>query len=322
MTELPPYGAPLSDDDYATLAEFRRELRSFLGFSEREAKRAGITAQQYQALLAIRAAPDARMAIGSFAHQLLMRPNSASGLLDRLEAAGMVARVRQTGDRRRVEIGLTDRGSALLASLAAAHREELGRLQPLLTSLMSNLHHEEVRMAEPRPIYTVGHSTRTIPEFVDLLRAGEVQLVVDVRSVPRSRTNPHYNLDALPDALAEFQIGHIRIAELGGLRKRADVPAETNGYWTNQSFHNYADYALSADFQVGLAQLTGLAAERRTAIMCAESVWWRCHRRIIADYLLCTGWPVNHLMGNDRVTPAKLTPGAIRTGGGVHYPAA
>ena len=178
-------------------------------------------------------------------------------------------------------------------------------------------------MAERLPICTIGHSTRTIPEFVDLLRAGEVQLVVDVRSVPRSRTNPHYNLDALPDALAGFQIGHMRIAALGGLRKRtAEMPAETNGYWVNRSFHNYADYALSSDYRAGLAQLTEVAAERRTAIMCAESVWWRCHRRIIADYLLCAGWTVNHLMGADRVTPAKLTPGAIQAEDGLHYPAA
>ena len=129
--------APLDDEDYVALADFRRELRSFLGFSERAARGVGVTAQQYQALLAIRAAPSARMAVGTFADQMLLRPHSASGLLDRLELAGMVERVRLADDRRRVEIGLTDEGRALLASLAAAHREELRRLRPLLKGLAS-----------------------------------------------------------------------------------------------------------------------------------------------------------------------------------------
>lgn len=129
--------APLDDEDYITLADFRRELRGFLGFSEKAATRAGVTAQQYQALLAIRAAPSARMAVGTFADQMLLRPHSASGLLDRLELAGMVERVRQADDRRRVEIGLTHAGKTLLESLAAAHREELRRLRPLLQGLVS-----------------------------------------------------------------------------------------------------------------------------------------------------------------------------------------
>lgn len=143
MTAGSPSDVPLSDADFVTLADFRRELRRFLGFSESAAQQAGITAQQYQALLAIRAAPDARMAIGNFADQFLLRPHSASGLIDRMEAAGMVERVRQTGDRRRVEIGLTAHGLKLLASLAAAHRHELTRIRPLLTGLMSNLQQPE-----------------------------------------------------------------------------------------------------------------------------------------------------------------------------------
>lgn len=172
------------------------------------------------------------------------------------------------------------------------------------------------------PIYTIGHSTKTIPEFVELLRAGAVQMVVDIRSVPRSRTNPQYNLDALPDALADWQIGHTRIAELGGLRKKSKaVPAEVNGYWSNRSFHNYADYALSEEYRFGLSQLRELAAERRVAIMCSEAVWWRCHRRIVADYLLIEGRTVLHLMGADRVEAAKPTPAASKADDGIHYPA-
>ena len=172
------------------------------------------------------------------------------------------------------------------------------------------------------PIFTVGHSTRTIAAFVDLLRAGAVQLVVDIRTVPRSRTNPQYNLDALPEALAAYQIGHTRIDELGGLRGRSkDVPAEVNGWWENQSFHNYADHALSDDFRRGLEELVALGRERRAAMMCSEAVWWRCHRRIVADYLLARGETVFHLMGNDRVEPAKMTAAArADRGGGLVYP--
>lgn len=172
------------------------------------------------------------------------------------------------------------------------------------------------------PAFTIGHSTRSIPEFVKLLQAGGVQVVIDIRTVPRSRTNPQYNLDTLPDELAPFQIGHLRIAELGGLRGKADVAPEVNGLWRNQSFHNYADYALSPAFRDGLTNLIDVAAECRTAIMCAEAVWWRCHRRIVADYLMMDGKKVFHLMGNDLVTPAKITEGAVEDADGIRYPAA
>ena len=171
------------------------------------------------------------------------------------------------------------------------------------------------------PIYTVGHSTRTIEGFVDLLRCGPVELLVDIRSTPRSRTNPQYNLDTLPEALAAYQIGHIRIAELGGRRpKSKTVPPEINAFWTNQSFHNYADYALSDVFHAGLAQLRALSNDRRCAVMCSEAVWWRCHRRFVADYLLAEGREVFHLMGEDRVDPAKMTPAATPEGRALVYP--
>ena len=146
--------------------------------------------------------------------------------------------------------------------------------------------------------------------------------MVDVRTVPRSRTNPQYNFDVLPDSLGEWQVGYRRIAELGGLRGRSQsVPPEVNGYWENRSFHNYADYALSDEFEGGLEQLMTLAADRPTAIMCAEAVWWRCHRRIIADYLLLRGRDVIHLMGEGRSEPAKMTSGAQERDGRLVYPA-
>lgn len=176
-------------------------------------------------------------------------------------------------------------------------------------------------MGRPLPVYTIGHSTRTIPEFVELLRAGDVRLVVDIRRVPRSRTNPQYNLEVLPKELAQYQIGHMRIAELGGLRKKSDIRSDMNGYWTNASFHNYADYALSAPFKEGFARLLDVSAEQRTAIMCAEAVWWRCHRRIVADYLMNAGRTVYHLMAKDEVDPAKMTEGAVPVGPDLNYPA-
>jgi uncharacterized protein (DUF488 family) len=177
-------------------------------------------------------------------------------------------------------------------------------------------------LADP-PVFTIGHSTRSIPEFAEICQSAGVQLVVDVRTVPRSRTNPQYNLDALPGELAEWQIGATRIAELGGLRGRShDVPPEVNGLWRNQSFHNYADYALSGQFEGGLEELIVLANERPTAIMCSEAVWWRCHRRIIADYLLARGREVFHLMGVGKITPATITPGGEAKDGHLVYPAA
>ena len=173
------------------------------------------------------------------------------------------------------------------------------------------------------PFYTIGHSTRSIEEFVALLQECDVRLIVDVRTVPRSRTNPQYNRDALPDALAPFQIGYEHVAALGGLRgKKHDVAPAVNAFWQNASFHNYADYALSEGFHAGLAHLRGLGAARTCAIMCAEAVWWRCHRRIISDYLIAAGEAVFHILGRGHVEPARLTEGARPGADGVVYPAA
>src|SRR5216683_3633027 len=171
--------------------------------------------------------------------------------------------------------------------------------------------------------YTIGHSTRPIAEFVDLLRLAEVGIVADVRTLPRSRTNPQYNGDALPGALAQLQIAYEHMPTLGGLRKAQDVAPEINAFWRVQSFHNFADYALSEPFRRGLARLRALGRERRCAIMCAEAVWWRCHRRIIADYLLAAGESVGHIMAPHEVEPAQMTAGAQRTpAGSLIYPAA
>lgn len=181
------------------------------------------------------------------------------------------------------------------------------------------MHKREVQL----PFYTVGHSTRTIEEFVELLQTAEVTLVIDIRTIPKSRTNPQYNKDTLPERLAAFNIGYEYIDELGGLRSKSkDVQASVNSFWQNQSFHNYADYTLTKSFCNGLAHMIRLGRQQRCVMMCSEAVWWRCHRRIVADYLIARGESVFHLMVKNKVDPAKLTEGAlIQEDGTVIYPA-
>jgi uncharacterized protein (DUF488 family) len=177
-------------------------------------------------------------------------------------------------------------------------------------------------MAEP--FFTIGHGTRTIEDFIALLKEAGVAIVVDVRTMPRSRTNPQFNADLLPASLEAEQIAYQHLAALGGLRsrQRAIVP-ETNAFWDNPSFHNYADYAMSTSFRDGLTQLRDLGELRRCAIMCAETVWWRCHRRIIADHLIAEGEQVLHILGPHNIEAARLTPAAkVGPGPTVTYPAA
>jgi uncharacterized protein (DUF488 family) len=173
------------------------------------------------------------------------------------------------------------------------------------------------------PFLTIGHSTRSIDDFVHLLTEVNVRLVVDVRTVPRSRTNPQYNGDTLPTTLSQFQVGYEHIAALGGLRgRKRDVPADLNAFWENESFHNYADYAMGEGFGAGLARLREIGHATPCAIMCAEAVWWRCHRRIIADHLIAAGETVLHILGRNHVDQARMTD-AARLGpvGTLTYPA-
>jgi uncharacterized protein (DUF488 family) len=165
-------------------------------------------------------------------------------------------------------------------------------------------------------VYTVGHSTRTVAELGALLRNSAIEAVVDVRSIPRSRTNPQFNFDVLPVSLGEFGMGYQHFPELGGRRHPRGAPPSPNTFWRNASFRNYADYATTDTFRVGLSRLHDLAADRRCAIMCAEALWWRCHRRIISDYLLAQGVPVVHIMGPGKTEPAILTTNADRQSDG------
>lgn len=174
------------------------------------------------------------------------------------------------------------------------------------------------------PFFTIGHSNQSFEAFAALLEQPGVacRLLVDIRKMPMSRANPQFNGEALRTALAGVGIGYERIAALGGLRgKTLGVPVALNDYWTNKSFHRYADYALSNGFHEGFEELLKAGAERRTAIMCAEVLWWRCHRRLVTDYLIAAGKKVFHILGMGKVEPAKLTPGAVvMPDGRVEYP--
>ena len=177
--------------------------------------------------------------------------------------------------------------------------------------------------AAANPFFTIGHSTRPLDAFVGLLKEAGATCVVDVRTVARSRTNPQYNSDTLPAAFAAFDIGYEHIVALGGLRAhQRDVPESANGFWENRSFHNYADYAMGESFRAGFNRLCELGDDERCAIMCAETLWWRCHRRIIADYLIAAGESVFHILGPGQIKPALMTPAAkLAPGGILVYPA-
>ena len=160
------------------------------------------------------------------------------------------------------------------------------------------------------PFFTIGHSTHPIDEFVALLRDFDIKLVADVRTVPRSRKNPQFNRDMLPAALKAFDLSYIHIPELGGLRGRRPLPPAVNGFWQNESFHNYADYAMSDEFRAGLRKLRQMGHAQQCAIMCAEALWWRCHRRIISDYLIAAGETVTHIYAKGRTELARSSAGA------------
>ena len=161
-------------------------------------------------------------------------------------------------------------------------------------------------------IYTVGHSTRSSEELIELLQAHGIQTLVDIRTVPRSRTNPQFNQDALPRTLAQADLRYMHLPRLGGLRRTSrDSP---NTAWRNRSFRGYADYMATEAFADGLDRLVNLASGLRMAVMCAESLWWRCHRRLLADRLvLLDDRPVVHLFHDGRLATHAPTRGARRT---------
>jgi uncharacterized protein (DUF488 family) len=168
------------------------------------------------------------------------------------------------------------------------------------------------------PVFTIGHSTRPIEDFIALLKAHEIKVLVDVRTVPRSRFNPQFDRANLPKSLSQAGIEYLHMPELGGLRQpRKD---STNLGWRNASFRGYADYMETPEFEKGLDRLIELSSRERTAIMCAEAVPWRCHRSLISDALLARGVEVLEIASATKLQPHKMTPFAQTKGTRVHYP--
>jgi uncharacterized protein (DUF488 family) len=168
-------------------------------------------------------------------------------------------------------------------------------------------------------VLTIGHGTRPLEEFIRLLQALGVQKVADVRTVPRSRHNPQYNQDTLPEALAAAGIGYVHLPGLGGLRHpRKDSP---NLGWRNDSFRGFADYMQTPEFKEHLLALIDLARQERLALMCAETLPWRCHRSLIADALTVRGIQVRHIISEHSLQEHRLTPFARVEGVRITYPA-
>jgi uncharacterized protein (DUF488 family) len=176
-------------------------------------------------------------------------------------------------------------------------------------------------------VFTIGHSTHALPAFTALLRRNRIEQVVDVRTLPRSRRNPQFDMDAIQAALRAEGFGYRHLPEVGGLRQPAE--GSVNDGWDNEAFRGYADYMATPEFAEGLERLGRLAARRPTALMCAEADWRRCHRRLLSDALVVAGWRVRHILprrpdgeaGGHR-EPHPLTPFLVVDGGGITYPAA
>jgi uncharacterized protein (DUF488 family) len=167
-------------------------------------------------------------------------------------------------------------------------------------------------------VYTLGHSTRTLEELLGLLAGFEIRVLADVRTLPRSRRNPHFDGGALAEALAARGLRYVHLARLGGLRRPR--PESPNTGWRDAGFRGFADYMASDDFEAGLEELRELPAQGRVALLCAEAVPWRCHRSLVADALTARGAEVEHIVGAARSTRHELTSFARVEAGRVTYP--
>jgi uncharacterized protein (DUF488 family) len=167
-------------------------------------------------------------------------------------------------------------------------------------------------------IFTIGHSTRTLEELIELLRAHGIQRVIDIRTIPRSRRNPQYNRETLGPSLRAGRIGYVHLGKLGGLRRAK--PNSKNIGWHNASFRGFADYMQTAEFEAALKRAINLSKVKPSALMCAEAVPWRCHRSLVADALTARKFAVEHIMSATRASRHKLTGFARLRGKEVTYP--
>jgi uncharacterized protein (DUF488 family) len=166
-------------------------------------------------------------------------------------------------------------------------------------------------------IFTIGHSTRTIEEFIAILRSFDIQLLADIRRFPGSKKYPQFNSPSLAASLQQAGIEYIHMPELGGRRK--PLADSHNTAWKNPSFRGYADYMETDSFKEGVEKLEGLAANKRVAYMCSEAVWWRCHRSLVSDYLKIRDWKVMHIMDVDKATEHPYTSPAKEVQGKLFY---
>jgi uncharacterized protein (DUF488 family) len=171
-------------------------------------------------------------------------------------------------------------------------------------------------------VYTIGHSTRSIDDFIAILAEAAVERIVDVRAFPMSRRHPQFNKDPLSLSLSAAGIDYCHMPALGGRRTAVKGHRSRNGLWRVDAFRHYADYAETREFGAALDTLETLARERPTAVMCAEALWWQCHRRLITDYMIARGWTVLHLLGRGERQEGVLTAGAVpHDDGTIEYPA-
>jgi len=170
-------------------------------------------------------------------------------------------------------------------------------------------------------VFTIGHSNHPLEQFIELLLRHRIELLADIRRFPGSRKHPHFNRESLEASLAAKNINYVWFEQLGGRRKASAESASPNQGLRNESFRNYADYMLTAEFQQAIDKLLAIAARRPTAIMCAEGLWWQCHRRLVSDYLLANGHCVEHIFPNGQTKPHVMTPEARSAAGRVTYPA-
>jgi uncharacterized protein (DUF488 family) len=169
-------------------------------------------------------------------------------------------------------------------------------------------------MAE-KNIWTIGHSTRSLDEFLELLKPFNVMQVVDIRNYPGSKRYPHFNKEALELSLLQNGIDYIHLKDLGG--RRSPKPASINTAWKNSAFRGYADYMETDNFKNAIKQLESIATKKHTVYMCSEAVWWSCHRALVSDYLKIRGWEVWHIMAINKATehpftkPARIVDGIL-----------
>lgn len=172
-------------------------------------------------------------------------------------------------------------------------------------------------MKENRTIYTIGHSTHSLKDFISMLKSFDIETLVDIRNYPGSKRYPHFNKEALEISLPENKIKYIHFKELGG-RRKADLNSK-NTAWRNAAFRGYADYMETPEFESAINVLQKIAAEKLTAYMCAEALWWSCHRSMVSDYLKIREWKVLHIMNKDKSEEHPYTSAATVTNGILSY---